>query len=136
MIRYFIAWMVLSTIGSGAVFAADKPALTDAEKAAIAEIHKSGGQVLELAQNDSRLYVAFHLADGKITDEQLAPLKNLPQLAQLNLAGREITNAGLANLKDLKGLIQLHLERTKITDDGLTYLGGSAGPFLLIVMSQ
>ncbi len=105
-------------------WAADKPPLSDAEKAAIAEIQKSGGQVMELAQNDARLDVAFHLADGKITDEQLLPLKSLPQIAQLNLRGREITNAGLVNLKELKGLVRLHLEKTKITDDGLQSLKG------------
>lgn len=124
MIRHISAWVVIGTIGLGFATAADKPPLTDAEKAAIAEIRKAGGQVLELAQNDPRLDVAFHLADGKITDEQLVPLKNLPQVAQLNLRGREITNAGLVNLKDLKGLVRLHLEKTKVTDDGLVNLKG------------
>jgi hypothetical protein len=104
--------------------AEEKAAPTEAEKAAIAQIRKSGGQVMELAQNDSRLDVAFHLADGKITDEQLVPLKDLPRLAILNLRGREITNEGLVHLKDLKGLLKLHLEKTKITDDGLQHLKG------------
>jgi len=124
MIRRFSILALMGSLWLGSVSAADKPPLTEAETAAIAEIKKSGGQVMELAQNDSRLDVAFHLADGKITDEQLVPLKNLPRLAQLNLRGREITNAGLVNLKDLKGLIKLHLEKTKVTDDGLQNLAG------------
>lgn len=102
----------------------EKPMPTEAEKAAMAEIQKSGGQVMELAQNDARLDVAFHLADGKIEDAQLAPLKNLPKLAQLNVRGKEITDAGLAHLKDAKGLIRLHLEKTKVTDVGLEQLKG------------
>jgi len=126
MIRRLSFWAVLGffVFAAGVVTADDKPVPTEAEKAAIADIRKSGGQVMELAQNDSRLDVAFHLADGKITDEQLVPLKNLPKVAQLNLRGREITNAGLVNLKDLKGLVRLHLEKTKVTDEGLEQLKG------------
>ena len=124
MIRLLSTWAVLGTIGLTMVSAAEKTPLTEAETKAIEQIKKSGGQVMELAQNDSRLDVAFHLADGKITDEQLVPLKSLPQLAQLNLRGREITNAGLVNIKDSKGLLRLHLEKTKITDDGLQDLKG------------
>lgn len=124
MMRRFGILSVVGVLLAGSVFAADKQPLTEAQSAAIAQIKKSGGQVMELAQNDSRLDVAFHLADGKITDENLVPLKNLSQLAQLNLRGREITNAGLVNLKDLKGLVKLHLEKTKITDEGLQNLTG------------
>lgn len=124
MIRMLSTFVVAGTLSISLAVAADKPVLSDAEKGAIAEIQKSGGQVMELAQNDARLDVAFHLADGKITDEQLAPLAKLPQLAQLNLRGREITNAGLVYLKDLKGLVRLHLEKTKVTDDGLQSLKG------------
>ena len=124
MIRLFSFIAILGLATAGVAVAEEKPVRTDAENAAIAEIRKSGGQVMELAQNDSRLDIAFHLADGKITDAELAPLARLPQTAQLNLRGREITNAGLVHLKDLKGLIRLHLEKTKVTDDGLQQLVG------------
>ena len=119
-----LAGCVASLICWNTSIANEKKEPTEAEKAAIAQIRKSGGQVMELAQNDSRLDVAFHLADGKITDESLVPLKSLPQLAQLNLRGREITDAGLVNVKDSKGLLRLHLEKTKITDAGLEQLKG------------
>ncbi len=109
---------------TGMLAADDKPMPTEAEKNATAAIKKLGGQVLELAQNDNRLDVAFHLADGKITDAEVALVKNLPKTAQLNLRGTEVTDAGLANLKDLKGLVRLHLEKTKITDAGLEHLKG------------
>lgn len=124
MIRLLSLFALVASLMTGFVAAEDKPAPTEAEKAAMAAIRKSGGQVMELAQNDSRLDVAFHLADGKITDAELAPLAALPKTAQINLRGREITNAGLVYLKDLKGLTRLHLEKTKITDDGLQSLTG------------
>jgi hypothetical protein len=121
MIRAVGLCLVLSGISCSLAYAEEKTPPTDAEKA---EIRKSGGQVMELAQNDSRLDVAFHLADGKIEDAQLAPLKSLPKLAQLNVRGKDITDAGLANIKDSKALVRLHLERTKVTDAGLDHLKG------------
>uniref|UniRef100_A0A7C4LML9 Leucine-rich repeat domain-containing protein n=1 Tax=Schlesneria paludicola TaxID=360056 RepID=A0A7C4LML9_9PLAN len=123
-------WTVLlgAAFVTGAVFAQDKPAEkpqpTEAQKQAIAQIKKLGGLVLELAQNDPRLDVAFHLADVKITDAELALVKPLTQTAHLNLRGTEITDAGLAHLAELKGLVRLHLEKTKITDAGLEHLRG------------
>ncbi|HEY0983627.1 hypothetical protein [Schlesneria sp.] len=124
MLRVMSLFALLGTFSAGMAIAQENAAPSEAEKTAIAEVRKSGGQVMELAQNDPRLDVAFHLADGKITDDSLAPLKNLPRVAQLNLRGREITSAGLAHLKDLKGLVRLHLEKTKVTDEGLENLKG------------
>ena len=106
------------------VSAEEKPMPTEAEAAAIAEIKKLGGNVMEIAQNDARLDVAFHLADTKINDTHLASVKNLPRTMILNLRGTEVTDAGLAHLKDLKGLTKLHLEKTKVTDAGLEHLKG------------
>lgn len=124
MIRTFGFCLVLGGIAVSTAAAQEKPAPTEAEKAAMAEVRKAGGQVMELAQNDARLDVAYHLADGKIEDAQLAPLKNLPKLAQLNLRGKDISDAGLVYIKDSKGLVRLHLERTKVTDAGLENLKG------------
>ena len=124
MIRAVGLCLVWSGMLCSLAVAEEKTPPTEAEKAAMAEIRKSGGQVMELAQNDSRLDVAFHLADGKIEDAQLAPLKSLPKLAQLNVRGKDITDAGLANIKDSKALVRLHLERTKVTDAGLDQLKG------------
>ena len=120
----FMTFGLMWTAFAGSASAEDKPLPTDAEKAAMAEVRKSGGQVMELAQNDARLDVAFHLADGKIEDAQLAPLKSLPKLAQLNVRGKDITDAGLVHIKDAKALVRLHLERTKVTDAGLEQLKG------------
>ena len=124
MIRAVGLCLMMSGVFVSIGFSQEKPAPTDAEKAAMAEIRKVGGQVMELAQNDARLDVAYHLADGKIEDAQLASLKNLPKLAQLNVRGKDITDAGLVHIKDSKGLVRLHLERTKVTDAGLELLKG------------
>ncbi|GIT30123.1 MAG: hypothetical protein Ct9H300mP1_21690 [Planctomycetaceae bacterium] len=70
-----------------------KVVLSAAEKAAVAAIKKLGGSVLEVAQNDGRLDVAYHLADGKIGDKQLEPLKKIKHIHSLNLRGTEVTDA-------------------------------------------
>lgn len=95
---------------------------SEAEKSAMAEVRKLGGHVMELAQNDPHLEVAFHLADGKVGDDHLKPVAKMPLLVSLNLRGTEITNAGLARLKEAEGLKKLHLEKTQITDEGLAHL--------------
>lgn len=127
--RRWMVWLsVACCCGIGASHAQEKPAEkpqpTEAQKQAVAQIKKLGGLVLEIAQNDPRLDVAFHLADAKITDAELALVKPLTQVAYLNLRGTEITDAGLAHLAELKGLVRLHLEKTKITDAGLEHLKG------------
>ncbi|MCH7558876.1 MAG: SDR family oxidoreductase [Planctomycetes bacterium] len=71
-----------------------KAARSAAELKAIAAIKKSGGSVMEIAQNDKRLEVAFHLADGKVTDKHLAPLSALKDIVHLNLRGTDVTDAG------------------------------------------
>lgn len=102
----------------------NKRKLTAAEKKTIAKIEQMGGQVMELAQNDSRLVVAYHLADKKVTDEFLAPLKDLKRTFELNLRGTAISNNGLAHLKNLSGLTRLNLAETQITGKGLVHLKG------------
>jgi hypothetical protein len=118
--------LVLFTLSSG--LAADKPAArTPAEKKAIDKIRELGGFAMELAQNDPRLDVSYHLMDGKITPAHLAPLKDLSKsLVHLNLRGKDVTDDMLASLKDLTALTRLHLEKTKITDKGLGQLKGLA----------
>jgi len=126
MCRWISLLMIASFVSSLAAQdkPAEKPMPTEAEKQAVAQIKKLGGLVLEIAQNDPRLDVAFHLADAKITDAELALVKPLTRTANLNLRGTEVGDAGLANLEGLKGLVRLHLEKTKVTDAGLERLKG------------
>lgn len=97
---------------------------TPQEQQAIEQIRELGGSVLEVAQNDNRLDVAYHLADGKVEDKHLEPLKNAKSVYSLNLRCTDVTDAGLANLKGLNSLVKLHLEKTKVTDKGLANLKG------------
>jgi hypothetical protein len=97
---------------------------TDAEKQAMQKVEALGGHVMELAQNDKHLEVTYHLTDGDVTDEDLAPLANMPLLVHVNLRGTKVTDAGLKNLAGCKSLRKLHLEKTSITDAGLEHLKG------------
>ncbi|MEX1096793.1 MAG: hypothetical protein WED34_12155 [Planctomycetales bacterium] len=115
---------ILSAAGPAVPAADAQPARTEAEQQAIAEVRRLGGSVMDLAQNDPRLVVAYHLADQKATDEQLAPLAKLPQIVELNLRGTDVTDEGLRQIAGLKGLVRLHLEKTKIGDAGLAHLKG------------
>ena len=95
---------------------------SQAETDAIASIQEKGGLVLEVAQNDPSLDVAFHLASKPAEDGDLAPLEQLTNVVNLNLRKAAITDAGMAHLKGLKTLQRLHLEKTAITDAGLEHL--------------
>jgi hypothetical protein len=103
---------------------APKTTRSPAEEKAIARIRQLGGLALEVAQNDSHMDVSYQQVDGKLTDEHMQLLKDLPDLVYLNLRGKEVTDAQLAPLASLPGLTRLHLERTKITDKGMPYLKG------------
>jgi len=110
---------------AGSLRGEDKPASTPEEQAAIEQIRKLGGQVLEVAQNDHHLEVSYYTANTKVNDGALVPLKALlGRLVGVNARGTDITDAGLVHLKDAKGLVRLHLEKTKITDAGLAHLKG------------
>jgi hypothetical protein len=120
MRRFIIPILSILFVSGGA--RADVP---DGEKKAIEQIRQQGGLVLELAQNDNHLEVAYLETDGKFSDAYLAPLKDLSKrLVHLNLRGQPVTDAQLVYLKDLTGLTQLHLEKTKVTDKGLVSLKG------------
>jgi hypothetical protein len=132
MRRFALLCTLLSAVSASTLFAQEKPKeekskdapkLSQAETDAVAAVKKAGGAVLQVAQNDPRLDIAFHLADGKIGDEQVATVKPLGNVIfSLNLRGTEVSDKGLEQLKDLKSLVRLHLERTKITDAGLAHL--------------
>jgi len=98
---------------------------TAAGKKAVETLRGWGVLVLEVAQNDNRLDISYHLvSDTKITDEHLAPLKDLKRAYSVNLRGCEVAGAGLAHLSGLPHLERLHLEKTKVTDDALKHVAG------------
>jgi len=97
------------------------------EDAAIQAVRQSGGQVLELAQNDPRLDVAFHLSNVELTPDHLKPLEAIKgRLVNLNLRGTNLNDDLAQYLKPLTELTRLHLEKTAITDAGLPNVSGLA----------
>ncbi|MCS6852881.1 MAG: hypothetical protein NZ700_17110 [Gemmataceae bacterium] len=97
--------------------------ITPEEKVAVEKLQKTGALVLRLAQNTNWLRVDFAYAK-EVKDEDLALLKDMPNLYELGLAGTTVTDAGLVHLQGLKNLTRLQLQNTKITDAGLVHLKG------------
>lgn len=95
------------------------------DAAAVEAVRQTGGQVLEIAQNDPRLDVAFHLSNVKLTPEILKTLEGIKgRLAHLNLRGTNLDDELSQYLKPLTELTRLHLEKTAITDAALPNLAG------------
>jgi Leucine-rich repeat (LRR) protein len=86
----------------------------------IAEIKQLGGKMMVDV-------VTVNLDFSKVTDAQLAHLKELPELRHLSLAGTQITDAGLTNIKGLCELRSLSIGNTQITEAGLASVGEFGG---------
>ncbi len=77
------------------------------------------------ADQPGRPIVGIDLSHCRIQDHELAALKQLPGLRQLNLSWNQfLTDAGLKELRELKRLQTLDLSATRITDAGLKELKG------------
>jgi hypothetical protein len=104
----------------------DDPGLpiSAAEKAAVEKLSKAGVLALRLAQSTNHLRVDFALRGKEVKDEELALLKDAPNLVELNLGGTNITDSSLVHVKPLVNLSRLQLHNTKVTDAGLEHLRG------------
>ena len=99
--------------------------ITPEEKAAVEKLKEEPGILaIRLAQNTNLLRVDFSLGSKKVTSEQLALLKQMPNLVELDLGGTDITDESMAHLKPLTGLRRLQLQKTKVTDAGLENIAG------------
>ena len=98
--------------------------ISPAEKAAVAKLEKNGAFVMRLAQNTNWLRVDFTHRGKDVKDEELALLKEMPNLVELNLGGMNITDSNLVHLKPLANLTRLQLHKTKVSDAGLANLAG------------
>jgi hypothetical protein len=106
---------------AGPVLPADfKP--TAAEAKAVAALAQKGADVRPIAANSPWREANLRLLSTNITDKEVALLKDVTSLVDLNLANTKVTDAGLANLKSLVHLQRLHLELTGVTDAGLAQL--------------
>jgi len=91
----------------------------------MAQVEKAGGRVMQIAQNDDRLDVSFHLGGPAVNDTTVRLLPPLAKkLIHLDLGQTGIGDAGVARLKPFTALVKLHLEGTKVTDAGLANLKG------------
>lgn len=98
--------------------------ISDAEKAAVGKVQQIGALALRLAQNTNLLRVDFSLQGREVKDEDLACLKDMPNLVELSLGSTKVTDAGLVHLRETKTLQRLRLEKTAVTDAGLENLKG------------
>lgn len=88
-------------------------------RAQLDKLKKLGARI---TLDDRQRVIVVNLGERKVTDDDLALLRGLPHLQELDLTRTRITGAGLANLKDLKTLRKLYLTDTKVDDAGLAPL--------------
>lgn len=98
--------------------------LDAAQQDAAAKLKAKGAGVMQLAADSDALAVNLGMAGKAAGDAELALVKALPKVAELDLRGTAVTDAGLANIAGLTNLTRLHLERTGVTDEGLAHLKG------------
>ena len=99
------------------------PGMPTGEAKAIAEIERIGGAVWFDSKGPGKRAIIVSYPPKDVTNEQLAPLEQLPMLRSLSLHfGTKITDAGLVHLKGLSDLRRLDLGYTSVTDEGLTQL--------------
>ena len=80
------------------------------EADAIKLVERLGGKIKRDDKQPGKPVVEVNLSVKKVTDADLKQLKELKQLASLNLFGcREVTDAGVKELKELKQLTSLTL---------------------------
>lgn len=108
---------------AGPVLPADfKP--SSAEQKAVTALAQKGIELRPLAAGSPWREANLRLLSTNVTDKEVALLKDVLSLVDLNLANTKVTDAGLANLKPLANLQRLHLELTGVTDAGLVHLKG------------
>jgi len=101
------------------------PEVASADAAAIEKLHSAGAQVMSLYADSPLLQVSFALRSSPAGDADVAVMAAVAeQIYSLNLAGSQASDEGLAVLAKLKNLAKLHLENSATTDDGLTHVAG------------
>ena len=88
---------------------------------------RRGGALLDLSGMTSLEYIIISLPprSGEVfTDADLACLKNLRMLADLQIGPREFTDSGLRHLVGLTQMERLSVGGSQLTDTGIRYLDG------------
>jgi YHS domain-containing protein len=112
---------------TGLLVSSARAEMTAEQKDAAAKLQAKGGLVIPVAANNDALIVSLSTVGKNAGDADLALVKILPKIEELNLRTTAITNNGLANIEGLTTLTHLHLESTGITDEGLSHLKGLSG---------
>jgi hypothetical protein len=124
-----IRLLLLTLLASTSAFAADPapdagPAPTAAETKAVDDLAKFGIDARTIAAGLNWRTALVRLGKEKPDPKIFAGLKDVANLAELDLAGVQLTDADLANIAGLKNLRVLHLEKTPLTDAGLEHVKG------------
>lgn len=101
--------------------------LTPEQQDAAGKLKAKGASVVQIANDSDALSVNLALAGKDAGDAELALVKALPKVTQLNAGGTAVTDAGLANVAGLTALTHLHLDRTGVGDAGMEHLKGLSG---------
>jgi hypothetical protein len=124
-----IRLLLLTLLATAGAFAADPapdsgPAPTAAETKAVDDLAKLGIDARTIAAGLNWRTALVRLGKEKPDPKIFAGLKDVANLAELDLAGVQLTDADLANIAGLKNLRVLHLEKTPLTDAGLEHVKG------------
>lgn len=96
-------------------------AAADDANEAIAHLKKLGARI---QLDDQKQVVGVNFGERRIADADLAHLKGLTHLRELDLTRTPITSAGLVHVKELKSLRKLYLTDTRVDDAGIAHLQG------------
>jgi YHS domain-containing protein len=114
-----VCFVSVAALGAGVTF-------TPPQQESVNKITAKGGLVMQLAADTDSLVVNMSLGGKQTTDAEVAEVKNLPKVAQLNLANTAVTDNGLAAVSGLTEVTALHVEKTGVTDAGLAHVKGLA----------
>src|ERR1700722_9280045 len=92
------------------------------EAQSVREIERLGGTVKRDATLPNHPVTTVALGFSRFRNKDTYLLKDLNNLAELDLSCTGVTDVGLKQLKELKNLTQLGLSNNQITDAGLKQL--------------
>jgi hypothetical protein len=116
------AWLLFALVFLAQLAIAAAPQLSPEQTQTIDKLKTRGASVMQVAADTDTLTVNLSMMGKKAGDEDLAAVKSLPKVTELNLGGTSVTDAGLENIKAMTSLTHLYLDRTQITDAGLAHL--------------
>ena len=83
-----LLFLSFATVSS--LYAQEEP--SDSDKALIEAVRAAGGQAMQLARNDARLTIAFHLSDKEISDDTIKLLAGLGKTLERRVLHFDLRN--------------------------------------------